>query len=83
MTGALAMGFGILGSFFFRFWRQTRDQLFGFFALAFFIMAVSRLWLAFVTPGDTHGEYPYWLRLISFAMILVAILNKNLVRKTA
>ena len=81
VMGALAMGFGVAGLFFLRFWRETRDRLFGFFALAFFILAASRLWFAVFEPRDVHGDYLYWVRLLAFGMILLAILDKNLFRK--
>ena len=81
VTGAIAMGFGIAGLFFLRFWHETRDRLFLFFALAFFILAASRIGVAFTAPGTTPGEYLYWIRLAGFATILLAILDKNWNRK--
>lgn len=81
VMGALAMGFGIAGLFFLRFWRETRDRLFAFFALAFFILAASRVWFAFVAPNNVQGDYLYWVRLLAFGMVLLAILDKNLFRK--
>jgi hypothetical protein len=45
--GALAMAFAVAGLFFLRFWRDTKDRLFAFFALAFFALAANRLGFAF------------------------------------
>lgn len=35
LTGAIALASLLVGLFFFRFWRQTRDRFFLYFALAF------------------------------------------------
>ena len=41
VLGAAAMGYLIVGLFFFRFWRQTSDGLFLTFAAAFWVLAAS------------------------------------------
>lgn len=81
LAGALAMGFGVAGLFFLRFWRKTRDRLFAFFALALFMMAANRVQLAQSTLQGVRREHLYWLRLVAFTLILVAILDKNRSRK--
>jgi hypothetical protein len=81
VMGALAMGFGIAGLFFLRFWRETHDRLFAFFAVAFFILAASRLGFALHAPRAAEGDYLYWIRLLGFAVILLAIIDKNFFRK--
>ena len=58
LAGALAMGFGIAGLFFLRFWRKTRDRLFALFALSFFVMALNRVVLAFVGAGPGGRPRP-------------------------
>jgi hypothetical protein len=77
VTGALAMGFFVAGLFFLRFWRDTKDRLFGWFALSFFVLAASRVAFALHAQQDVKGDYLYWVRLLAFAIILVAILDKN------
>ena len=81
MSGALAMGFGVAGLFFLRFWRKTRDGLFALFALAFFVMSANRIEIALWALRGTRGDHLYWVRLIAFALILAAILEKNRSRK--
>jgi hypothetical protein len=81
VTGALTMGFVVAGVFFLRFWRDTKDRLFGFFALAFFVLAASRLGLA-IHPAESRGDYLYWVRFLAFAVILLAILDKNRTRSS-
>ena len=49
MTGAIAMGLAVAGCFFLRYWRESRDRFFGFFALAFFALAINR---AIVEGGE-------------------------------
>lgn len=83
LAGALTMGFVIAGLFFLRFWRQTRDRLFALFALSFFVMALNRLVLSILwahSPGGVRGPWHdrmYWVRLVAFLLILLAILDKN------
>ena len=83
VIGALAMGFFIAGLFFIRFWRETRDRLFAYFAVAFFVLAANRIGFALYAPREEHGDYLYWIRLLAFAIILLAILDKNLSLKAA
>lgn len=80
VIGAVAMGFAVAGLFFLRFWRDTRDRLFAWFAGAFFVLAVNRLGLAIVSPLDHRGDYLYWVRLAAFTIILAAIVDKNVGR---
>jgi hypothetical protein len=64
--------------FFLRFWRQSQEALFLYFSCAFLLFAANNALLAFL-GGD---EYPaiYLLRLSGFALIIFAILRKNLAR---
>ncbi|MEW5791814.1 MAG: DUF5985 family protein [Pseudomonadota bacterium] len=77
MTGAIAMASLIAGLFFLRFWKKTRDRLFLFFALAFWLLAVNRVGLAFVDEALEAYTFLYLLRLLAFLLILFAILDKN------
>lgn len=79
MTGALAMGYLVAALFFLRFWRQTRDRLFGIFAMAFVMLAAQRVALAFVDPatGDEGATHLYVIRLAAFLCILYAIVDRN------
>ena len=67
----------VIALFFFRYWRQTRDRLFLMFAAGFLTFAVSRLILAFLDEGDEGRVFVYALRLLAFALILAAIIDKN------
>lgn len=74
IKGAIAMGLLIGAGFFVRFWRETHDRLFVFFAVAFLMMAINR---SLVTE-DTL--WPFALRLVAYTIILIAIVDKNLRR---
>lgn len=74
-TGAIAAGYAVAALFFLRFWRATRDRLFALFAVAFFVLAVNRA-VAGVLPDDNRDPV-YWVRFAAFAVILVAIVDKN------
>lgn len=76
-AGALTLGFLIVGLFFLRFWRSTGDRFFLFFALSFFIEALSRVFLAPVAQSTDDAPMYYLIRLLSYALIVFAILDKN------
>ena len=80
VSGVLVMGYAVAGLFFLRFWRETRDRLFGIFAAAFGLLAVQRAALAL--SSDPNGEQLllYGIRLLAFVLILAAIVDKNRAR---
>jgi hypothetical protein len=77
MSGALAAGYLVASLFFLKFWRETRDRLFAWFAVAFVMLALQRVALAWylVRQADTLANYV--LRLAAFVIILIAIFDKN------
>lgn len=77
VSGALVAGYAVAGLFFLRFWRDTRDRLFGIFAVAFWLLALQRAALAL--SADPNGEQVllYGIRLLAFVLILAAIVDKN------
>jgi hypothetical protein len=81
ISGAIVMGYLIAGLFFIRFWRQTRDRLFVFFAIAFFTLAAQRF--ALTITADTENQLPiYGLRLVAYLVFLIAIVDRNRRRNT-
>lgn len=68
---------GVAGLCFLRFWRDTRDRLFVFFAVAFWLLALSWMLLAFLSPNEETRPYVYAIRLAAFALIIAAIVDKN------
>ena len=76
VSGAIVMGYLIAGLFFFRFWKDTRDRLFGIFGAAFCMLAFQRMVLT-VTGDEVGHVLVYGLRLLAFLLILYAIWDKN------
>jgi hypothetical protein len=77
MNGAIAMGCMVAGACFLRFWRDTRDRLFVFFAAAFFVLALERVGLLFVGRDEAARASIYIARLAGFALIILGIADKN------
>lgn len=63
--------------FFLRFWRQTRDSFFLFFAIAFGLDGVMRLLLGLTDVSAEQEPLFYSARLVTFGLIIIAIIHKN------
>jgi hypothetical protein len=77
ILGAVAMASSIVALFFLRFWRRTHDLLFLLFALAFAVDALTRIALGLADVAREQEPLFYLARLVTFALILVAIIHKN------
>lgn len=77
LIGAAAMGSFVVALFFLRFWRQTRDGLFLWFAIAFATDSATRLVEGLFPTSDESEPLRYIPRLITFALIIAAIVQKN------
>lgn len=77
ISGAIAMGYGVAGLFFLRFWRETGDRLFLIFSGAFWILGLQRLALVFTREMIEDHTGLYLIRLFAFLLILGAIVDKN------
>jgi len=80
IEGAITMGSWTIALFFLRFWRRMRDQLFAYFALAFFLFGVERLVMVW-SAGTESQAYVYLIRLAAFVLIVFGIVSKNRTRK--
>lgn len=78
LQGCIAMAFLTAGVFFLRYWRDTGDRLFLFFALAFAILGLNRGILAVFSPLHEENYQIYLIRLVGFLIIIAAIVDKNL-----
>ncbi len=81
LLGAIAMASWVAGLFFLRFWRNSGDRFFLFFAIAFWIEAVSRCCMAFMHPLLESFPIFYLMRLLAFGLIFFAIVDKNKLNK--
>lgn len=77
IMGAMAMACAVIGLFFLRFWRETGDRLFVIFAVAFWLFGATRAALAILPDSSEHAIVIYLVRLAAFALILVAVIDKN------
>lgn len=81
LSGATAAGFVLASVFFLRFWRRTHDHLFAAFSAAFLLFALNQ---TMITVGGVPSEYQSWvylLKLLAFALLILAIVSKNLGRR--
>ena len=79
-AGSVTLGLLVAAVFFLKFWRRTRDPLFMTFAAAFSLLALNQaVPLVFDIPREDQAPV-YLLRLSAFALIIWAILRKNLKR---
>lgn len=78
LSGAICMGFVVSALFFLRFWRDTREELFLAFALAFTLLSIAQGCLALLGVPLEERSWIYLLRLAAFLLIILAILRKNL-----
>jgi peptidoglycan/LPS O-acetylase OafA/YrhL len=77
LNGATMMAYLASALFFLRFWTQSRDRLFGFFALAFTLLGIHSVGLLVLGADDERRYYLYLVRLFSFLLILYAVWDKN------
>lgn len=80
LYGAIAAASAIAGIVFLRYFRHTRDRFFVFLAASFWLEAAGRVWSVGQTSADDDASV-YVVRAISYALILVAILDKNLPKR--
>ena len=78
LTGTIAMASCVIALFFLRFWRSSGQRFFLYFALSFLVEAVHRLYAVW-DDGAMHEDTPYHylIRLLSYVLILWAILEKT------
>jgi hypothetical protein len=81
LTGAITMASLVITLIFLRFWRNTGDRFFLYFSLSFLIEGLHRLYSALNNNAEDSPLH-YLIRLLAYGLILCAILEKNLPRKT-
>lgn len=81
LLGVIVMASFTSALYFLKFWRNTRDQLFLAFALAFAIEGANRVGFLFLERPNEGSPAIYVVRLLAFLIILVSILRKNGMRR--
>jgi hypothetical protein len=74
--GALTLACVIAAVFFVRYWSNTRDRFFLWFAAAFTTFAVNWVLIGFGVGGE-NTHFVFVVRLAGFLMIIAAIVGKN------
>jgi hypothetical protein len=77
VLGATSFGFLLAALFFARFYRDTRDGLFVYFALGFVLEALGRALSAFESAPNVGDPSIYLLRTLAYSFILLGIYRKN------
>jgi uncharacterized membrane protein HdeD (DUF308 family) len=77
LIGVIATASMASGVFFLKFWRNTRDNLFLAFALAFIIEAVNRTAVLTLQQPNEGRTATYIVRCLAFLLIVAGIINKN------
>ena len=77
LSGMAAAGSIGVGMIFLRLWRETRDRFFALFAVAFWVLAIDWVAIAWAAPGAEQRHYFYVPRLVAFLLIIAAIVDKN------
>jgi hypothetical protein len=84
VSGIFMATFAASGVFFLKFWRASRDRFFLYFCLACWLLATERIALLFVPGGyasdpmaNEGRSMVQIFRLAAFALILIAVINKN------
>jgi hypothetical protein len=77
LSGMVVMGFAVASLLFLSFWRRTRQALFLTFAASFLLLGTSYAWLAMTDIPVEERSQLFLLRLLAFALIIVAIFQSN------
>jgi hypothetical protein len=75
--GVIAALCWMVGLFFLGFWRKTHDRFFAYFAGAFWLLGLGRLAMAVLGETNEAHRSIYLLRLVAYAVFLIAIVEKN------
>jgi uncharacterized membrane protein HdeD (DUF308 family) len=77
LLGAISMASLTVGLFFLRFWKDTGDRLFLFFAISFLLEGLNRAALGLSVNPNEDQPFFYFVRFLSYVLILIGIVNKN------
>jgi hypothetical protein len=83
ISGAIFMACLTVALFFMRFFAKTRDRFFLLFATAFCILAFERFIVVYNAIASEGQSLVYAIRLTAFALILIAVFDKNRTNETS
>jgi hypothetical protein len=80
--GFVFAAFMIIGLVFYKYYIRTKDRFFLMFSASFLLLAIERVVIALMNANDAEaGPSVYLIRLLSFSVIIAAILDKNRAEK--
>lgn len=82
LSGATVMACAIVGLYFLRFWKSSRDPFFMYFAVAFWIQGAQWLHAGLSPAPDDYSPLYYLARLLAYGLIVYAIVRKNYPRRS-
>jgi hypothetical protein len=77
LDGAVSMACVVAGLLFLSYWRDSRDRLFVFFAVAFWVLGLNWAALGVLTPVVEQRHWLHAIRLVAFLLIGLGIVDKN------
>lgn len=77
IRGATMMAEAGVSLFFLKYWKETKDRLFFYFALSFCIMAISQLIVCIAKDSGEYAPIGYGIRASAFVLLLLGIFEKN------
>lgn len=77
LVGAIAMASLVISMVFTRYWRNTGDRFFLYFALSFGIEGAHRIYSSIARSMNEESALHYLIRLVAYGLILWAIFEKN------
>jgi hypothetical protein len=83
VVGCYIDGFTDRGLFFLRFWKDTGDRFFLFFAVSLLIEGVNYAALGFSNDPNEGRPFFYFVRFLWFLLILIAIVQKNMIKESS
>jgi hypothetical protein len=83
LSGAVTLGYLVAAAFFLSFWRKTEDRLFLAFGAAFVLFALNQLLGYALSVVSEPTSLIYVLRILGFALIIAAIVDKNVQKPLA
>jgi hypothetical protein len=81
LWGGISVTCAAIGLCFLRFWTDTHDRFFIFFAVAFGLLSLNWFLLELFQPPSEARHYFYLIRLAAFAVIITGIVDKNVARR--
>lgn len=83
-SGITLATFAAAAVFFIKFWKASRDPFFLYFSIACWLLAIERIIvvilyyiLEWMSPENENGSWIYIIRLLAFALISLAVYQKN------